>query len=94
MAAYVERLSLTSEQRKGLKWFASHPPGSEIAGIGPFVDGSAFATAVLQVLGDKGYAAREGANVARRSELFAVATNPTTKATIEATITSEFTDDE
>ena len=90
--AYVERTALTAEQRKGLRWFADHIPGPEVAGPGPFADGAAFSLAVLQILGDKGFAARTAARGQMTREIYAGKSNPTRKSEIEAEVDAAFPD--
>ena len=92
MAAYVEKTDLTLNQRLGLKWFSNHIPGPEIAGPGPFADGAAFSVAVLQILGDKGYAARTAARGQMTREIYAIKSNPTRKSEIEAEVDAAFPD--
>lgn len=94
MAAYVERLDLTEQQRKGLKFFANNPPGPEVAGPGPFATGQEFATAALRLLGDKGFAARDAAKNAKRAEIYAASPDPTQKAAIEAAVVAAFPNEE
>ena len=90
MAVYVLKEDLTASQRQGLKWLASNPPGGLTTDAGPFVDGKAYATAVLQYLGDRGIAAKEAAKVARAGVLVPVVPSTTAAAAILAQVDTEF----
>jgi len=84
MALLVDRADLTAQQRKGLEWFAAHPPDGQT-----YADDRAYCTALLAELGGKGFAAKQAAKRARRVELDEAAGPNVTKATIDAQLAAE-----